>query len=393
MKKLNVLFINESSLPKTYREDIITGREMKIIASLKNVNKIFAICRGGTDYIYPSAKGRIIKKIEVIHLPFLKNNKLGPLYYLFSFFTALNVILKNKIDIVHGESPLWSGPVAISISKIFGIPCTIEVRATYEEILKYYYKLLPNNLKLKLIDFIKEFSYRLSDHIIVNSEFHELECLDRGMPVEKISEINPGVKFNEKEIKKWRKNKSRIATIGFIGRLTKDKGVDYFLKAIHYIVYQKHFKNFKAMIVGNGPEKENFERLTETLNIKKYVKFIGYVEKNYEWISKFDLLVNPTLGREALSMVNVDAYVCKIPAIGFGENGLPETIIDGKTGFIVKRKNYKILGEKILSLIKNSYLRKKLGKDGYEYMKERYSFDKQVKKMQNLYFHLSKAKI
>ena len=125
-------------------------------------------------------------------------------------------------------------------------------------------------------------------------------------------------------------------------------------------------------------------KLARQLGLEPYVRFAGQ-RRNLEWISKFDVLINPSLEAPALDMVNIEAYACKVPVIAFGEGGLPETVLDGQTGFIVKPASYKLLAEKIILLHDDPALRAKLAKQGYEYLMQNYSFESQVKRLAQVY--------
>jgi len=379
---LNVLCLHDSSLPALFTTETVTGKEMRLIQELDFVDRVYAISRGGSDYVGGDS-GAVEPKIEVTHIPFLAKGKLGPAYYLFSFSTALRLILRRRIDIIHAESPLWSGPVAIILCKLFRRPCIVEIRANYDRLIDHYYEHIPRFLKRAIVNGLRSFCYRYADHIVANSSFHRLECL-KSASSEKVSQVNPGLTFDDSLIEAWKKSKDDRFTIGFIGRLVESKGVGYLLKAADYMVREKGFQDFTVLIVGEGKSRQDFEKLAGQLGLEPYVRFAGQ-RRNLEWISKFDVLINPSLEAPALDMVNIEAYACKVPVIAFGEGGLPETVLDGQTGFIVKPASYKLLAEKIILLHDDPALRAKLAKQGYEYLMQNYSFESQVKRLAQVY--------
>jgi glycosyltransferase involved in cell wall biosynthesis len=176
-------------------------------------------------------------------------------------------------------------------------------------------------------------------------------------------------------------NKPEKFIIGFIGRLVKSKGVEYLLLAIHHLIFSVRTKlpDFQVLIVGDGPYKETLECLSRKLKIDSWVSFVGRVRNSLEWISKFDILINPTLELEALGMVNLEAYACKIPVIAFGKDAVPESVKDGVTGFVINPGDYKALAESIQKLYADTALRKSLGSQGYALLMKEYHFDKQVR--------------
>lgn len=381
---INVLVIEESSIPNPFTVNVQTGSRIRLIQSIAEVNKIIVIARKGSDYV-GTVNGPREHKVKVVHIPLLRNCK-TPLYYLLAFLTGLRIVNRVKIHIISTESFIWSGIVGIILSKICKIPCTVDIRANYDDVIKYYYKFIPFGIKRCVIKVLARFVLKRCNHIFPNSRYNYEKCIAYGINPEKVTILNPGVRFVEKIPKK----KHRIFTVGFLGRLIPVKGVDYLLKAVHYLIYDLKFTKFRVLIAGDGPERKNLEEMSRKLNVTNYVKFVGMVpsSKKYEWLSKFDVLVSPYLSLPELGMVNVEAYSCKIPVIAFGKNNHPETVLNGQTGFIIPIGDYKQLAEKILFLYQNEALRRKMGERGYKFALENFAVDKQSQKLRKVYIKL-----
>ncbi|MHC4989079.1 MAG: glycosyltransferase, partial [Planctomycetota bacterium] len=66
-------------------------------------------------------------------------------------------------------------------------------------------------------------------------------------------------------------------------------------------------------------------------------------------------------------------------------NGIPEGLVEGKTGFLVPEKDVEQLAEKIAVLVENAQLREEMGRAGREYVSEKYEIKKLVSELYNLY--------
>lgn len=380
--RINVLYLHESSLPNQYTGGVISEKEMRLIQEMEFVDKIYTVGKGGNGYV-GIAIGDVEPKIEVLPVPLSKYIIGMFLYHVQVLLGVLAVIKKGDIRVITATSPVWSGPVTIFLSKIFKIPCIVEVRTNYNRLIHYRYGWLPLIIKRALVRFLMKFTLTRSHAVIANTRFHKKECISLGVSPTKLFEVNPGVIFDDDEIAKLKKKKEKKFTVGFVGRLTESKGVEYLIRAVHHLLYRMAFKDFKVLIIGDGPARRKFEKFSKELKVDKKMSFVGRVSNALEWMCKLDVLVNPTLELEALSMVNVEAYVCKIPVLTFGSNGLPETVKDGKTGFIIEPKDYRELAKKIVELYHDAELKKKLGDQGRLYLEERYLFKKQVETLRS----------
>lgn len=84
---------------------------------------------------------------------------------------------------------------------------------------------------------------------------------------------------------------------------------------------------------------------------------------------------------EPFGMVALESMACETPVIAVNEGGYRETVINSKTGFLIKR-NPKILAEKINLLLKNNKLRIKLGKNARQQVVDDWSWEKCVEKLE-----------
>lgn len=89
----------------------------------------------------------------------------------------------------------------------------------------------------------------------------------------------------------------------------------------------------KLLLVGDGPERNHIETLCRELDIGDDVRFLGKLEAVEEVLSVADLFLMPS-EKESFGLAALEAMACEVPVISSNTGGLPELMVDGKTGFM-----------------------------------------------------------
>ncbi len=170
----------------------------------------------------------------------------------------------------------------------------------------------------------------------------------------------------------------------YVGRLSKEKGVKYLLKAM--IDITKKIPTVHLNITGSGPEKENLEELIKELKLEKKVSFIGQVpNKEIEWYYKIsNILIVPSICEEVFPLVGIEAMSVGRPVIASRVGGIPEWLDDGKTGFLVDPGNPPQIAEKVIQLFTNRKLMEKMGENGRK-KAEQFDIKNHIKKIETIY--------
>jgi len=169
--------------------------------------------------------------------------------------------------------------------------------------------------------------------------------------------------------------------ICFVGKLTYFKGVDVLIKAAS--IYEKVLDNTITLIVGYGELYEKLINLTKKLNLERFY-FLGH--HNQDIVSRIynlaDLAVVPSRG-EAFGLVAIEALACGTPVIGTINGGLQD-FLNEEVGALVKQDSPEDLAKKIIKEIKSDSKSKK-GKLAAKYALENFSWNKNVKKLIDIY--------
>ena len=109
----------------------------------------------------------------------------------------------------------------------------------------------------------------------------------------------------------------------------------------------------RLMLVGDGPERSDCERLCRELDIINLVKFMGKQDAIVELLSIADLFIMPSQS-ESFGLSALEAMSCSVPVISTSVGGLPELNIHGETGFIAEIGDTDRMAKYAIDLLTNA---------------------------------------
>ena len=210
-------------------------------------------------------------------------------------------------------------------------------------------------------------SYRNATKIFTASNHARDSVInDYGIDEEKVVTVYEGA--NIKELPMFKKDYSK-KTILFVGMDFNRKGGQSLIKAFKEV--KREINDVKMIIAGCSPP----------INIPG-ITVEGYVDHErllqlYEQASVFAM---PSIC-ETLGIVFFEAMAYKMPCIGSTADAMPEIIEDGKTGFLIPPNDYKQLADKLILLLEDENLMKKMGEQGRERMEKYFTWDLVVDRM------------
>jgi len=225
----------------------------------------------------------------------------------------------------------------------------------------------------KLSFLIQAKSAENSSHIIVVHSTQKYYLKNFNIPEDKVTYIPNGV-----DIYKFKPEYPKDNYCIYVGSLTKRKGVEYLLHALKHL-------DIRCYIVGDGPERNNLENLSEKLSLSN-VEFMGAVPlgKISELLSKAQFFILPSI-REGMPLSILEAMASGCPVIATNISGIPEIVRNGYNGFLVEPGNVKQLREKINILHNDHDLCINMGKNARNFIKERFSWRKTAEKLVEVY--------
>ncbi|MGL4593791.1 MAG: glycosyltransferase [Thermoguttaceae bacterium] len=185
--------------------------------------------------------------------------------------------------------------------------------------------------------------------------------------------------------------RTRPFFIGVVARLWPQKRIDDLLWVFETLNHL-HF-HFHAVIIGDGPLREELLRMRDGWKLFNRVHFLGERKDVGRFMPRFDLLLNAS-GYEGQSNSILEAMSCGVPVIATDIHGNRDLVVDGKTGFLVPdsgndfRARRRIFVEKVLQLLENEELRRQMGQHAQKRISEHFGIEQMISGYVALYSSL-----
>ncbi|RLG69256.1 hypothetical protein DRN93_00610 [archaeon] len=348
------------------------------LARKQEVNVITALLKGTEkEENIGGIKVHRCKSIVLTRLP----KPLPPPYITSAHVKDLVLKFLTEVDIVHLHTrffpefsipPLWYSkrigkPVLLTLhnAKPKGISLGIDLGA-------HIYDVIIGNFILRNVDTLIAVS-RYSAAVTVPKGFKgNVEIVPNGVDT---TEFNPQV--NGENIRSKYNNDYLLL---YVGRLVKQKGLDYLIKAMNNIE-----DDAGLMVVGRGPELSHLKELVWKLDLEKRIFFEGFVKDALlpAYYAAADVFVLPSLW-EPFGMVLLEAMATGRAIAASRVGGIPE-ILGGEAGLLFNPRDSYSITRTLNILLSDESLRKNLGNNGRERALKYYSWEKVVEKLENVY--------
>jgi len=164
--------------------------------------------------------------------------------------------------------------------------------------------------------------------------------------------------------------------IGYIGRLSREKGVQHFAKALPAILSDQ--QNLRVLIGGDGQLKESIEASLQEEGLTARVDLPGWISHDDlpRYLNQLRLLVLPSY-TEGLPNIILEAMACGTPVLATPVGAIPDVIIDGKTGFIMENNSPECIAENVIRALSSPDL-EQIAENGRRFVEENFTFEKTV---------------
>jgi len=354
LKKINILF-----LITTFQKD---GPGMVLLDTVRNLPKesynIFTACLYGQGEIK-----NLINKEGAKTFNINQKGLLNGWIDIKAIKKIRRILTEYHIDIIHTHlirADIYGRLAAIRFNTLI-IITTIHNLDFYRKEKKYFF--------LRLLD---SYLSRFNDKIITVSK----SVMDFTIKNQNISPYKFVIIYNSVDIERFkpssRNNKlnNNNFTVGFLGRLHKQKDLPTLLKAAE-LVYKEN-KRIKFLIGGQGPEKEKLLKIANNLNLMHTVTFIDYVSDVVNFFTKIDIFVLSSI-IEGHPLALLEAMASGLPCVATDAGGISETIINGESGFVVEKSNPLQLAKRIIEIANNTQLQQKMGRKGRKIVEETFN--------------------
>jgi glycosyltransferase involved in cell wall biosynthesis len=174
----------------------------------------------------------------------------------------------------------------------------------------------------------------------------------------------------------------RDIKIGYIGRLSEEKGILNFVSALPGILRQNN--NLKIYIIGDGPLNEQIHVRLVQSDILKNVIFTGWIRHDEipPYMNELRLLVLPS-DTEGLSNIMLEAMACGTPVLSTPVGAIPDFITDGETGFLMENNSPECIEKHVIQALNFPDI-EKIIINTQNLLKREFTFESAVKRYSGL---------
>jgi len=236
-------------------------------------------------------------------------------------------------------------------------------------------------------------NYPLSSVQCVSNYGYDCNVAARLLPQKRYTVIYNGVDIARasaglQTIEEFRQRYSipdQRAIVVQVSSINPAKGIHDLLRAARLVLFRE--SNVQFVIVGDGTFREDYERLATELGISDHVTWTGLMQDPLSEgaYAAADVVCQMSRWEEVFGLVITEAMASGKPVIGTRVGGVPESIIDGETGFLVERGDEAAMAEKIVCLLADPGLRARMGRKGRLTVEAKFDHRQNVSKLIQLY--------
>jgi len=300
-----------------------------------------------------------------------------------AIFSGLQIIKKENIDLIHSNnfSPALAGAI---LSNLTSKPHVTTVHDVFSLCGKNYWQKWGkqsniSRLSVLLAPFFEKMMIRLKHsaiHTVSEATRDDLIKFGARKPIYVIPNTIKINKAEEMELLPFQ--------FVYLGRLVFYKNLEVIIKAIQ--IAKKSFPDITLIIAGDGPHRENLERLVNNLKLQDNIKFVGFVteKEKMKLLSSSQALVFPSLC-EGFGLVILESFSCSRPVIVSNVRPLSDIIDDKKDGLIIESTDENGWADAMTYFILNQANSLEMGKAGKKKLESIYNQEITINKVESMY--------
>lgn len=310
--------------------------------------------------------GELRKLVGSDFIPLKMVREINPLQDLVSLVMLIRIFSKNKFDIVHSTTPK-AGLLCAVAGKIAGVKIRLHTYTGQPWVTMHGLKKSLLKFCDRVIGFLNTRCYTDSfsqqDFLIVEQvvKSNKISVLGQGSFAGVDLKRFDAARFNEGDralLKRDLGIKAESKVIVFVGRITKDKGVNELIKAFELLVSE----GADVFLLFVGPYEPDGVAIVDSISSDKVlsrIKTVGFSSIPEKYMAVGDLLCLPSY-REGFGTVVIEAAAMGLPTVGTSIYGLTDAVVDGETGLLVPVGDYIGLADALRLLVSDDEVLKSM---------------------------------
>ena len=300
----------------------------------------------------------------------------------------LRRILKlENITIVHTffeTSDIW----AASIAKLSGCPILISSRRDM------------GILRTRKHQFAYPIVNRFFDRVLAVSDEVRAYCIQHDhLSPDRVETLYNGVDMAELDSKAAEGNArqqlglpAEVPIISTLANIRSIKGIDVLVSAARLV--RNEFPEAVFLVVGRILEPETMAallRLVTSLHLERSIQFVGEMTNPFPVLRASNVFCLPSRN-EGFSNALIEAMGCGLPCVATRVGGNAEALQEGKSGYLVASEDSEAMADRILRLLRDPVMARRMGETARETVKARFSIDAMMNRLMGIYDELLVAK-
>lgn len=163
--------------------------------------------------------------------------------------------------------------------------------------------------------------------------------------------------------------------IGNIAGLTHQKDIHTFIDTAKKIKAKNNINQpIKFILIGDGPLKNDLVSYAKSLDLENDIFFTGFRNNVTDLLPEFDIFLTTSI-TEGLPLTVYEAFACKVPVVATKAGGIPEVVLNRKTGFLSEIKDSETLSEYVLEILTNTDLQEKIKKNAFNLVEKNHDLN------------------
>ena len=325
-----------------YISGLVTSELMLKKALEKKGHEVYVVTANLTNFHY-----EYDEKEKVLRIPGIPtgiyDSRLTSIYPI----KAINKIKSWNLDVIHSQTEFAIGTFARLFAKQYNIPIVHTYHTMYEDYVHYITKGHFDKSSKKLVEYLTKFycDKTITELIVPTKKAYDLfkkkykrsarlYIIPTGIEVERFYKEKIDLKKINRLKKQYNISKKDFTAI-FVGRIAEEKNIPFLINVTEDLI--KTNPNFKLLIVGDGPDKENYEKQVIKKHCENNVIFTGKV--SWEDIPVYyqlaDIFISASKS-ETQGLTIIEAMAASLPNLCIDDESFRDTVVDSLNGFLFK---------------------------------------------------------
>lgn len=233
-----------------------------------------------------------------------------------------------------------------------------------------------------------------TDHFIADAQaVKDVLVNEDKISASRITVIPIGVENDPEEFQAGARRKTRAilkvspdtVVVGNVARLVPFKGHGILLQAVAEVV--KTTAGVLFPIIGDGELMGTLQAQAKSLDIEKFVRFLGFKDDLHEWYPAFDVYCHSSLelAAEAFPLAILRALAAGLPVVCTRVGGIGLMVEDGVSGYLTKPEDSLALAAALLNVINNDALRRSMGSASFNLFQKEFHASAMAERVEHVY--------